>query len=82
MKTGNEMICGGYAQEVDPVRGICGAHGEYETAEGRHIRRTDGGRGLRGGGQEKEWIGCFLNDLRTFSISADQWTTAAQDGGE
>ena len=34
------------------------------------------------GGQEKEWIGCFLDDFRAFSINADQWTTAAQDEGE
>ena len=34
------------------------------------------------GGQEKEWMGCFLDDLRAFGINADQWTTAAQDGGE
>ena len=27
-------------------------------------------------------MGCFLDDLRAFGISADQWTTAAQDGGE
>ena len=25
---------------------------------------------------------CFLDDLRAFGINADQWTTAAQDGGE
>ena len=31
------------------------------------------------GGQEKEWVGCFLDDLRAFGINADQWTTAAQD---
>ena len=35
-----------------------------------------------GGGQEKEWLGCFLDDLRAFGINADQWTTAAQDKGE
>ena len=34
------------------------------------------------GGQEKEWIGCFLDDLRAFGINADQWTTAAQDESE
>ena len=34
------------------------------------------------GGQEKEWIGCFLDDLRAFGINADQQTTAAQDEGE
>ena len=31
------------------------------------------------GGQEKEWMGYFLDDLRAFGINADQWTTAAQD---
>ena len=39
-----------------------------------------GGAG-RVGGQEKEWMGCFLDDLRAFGIN-DQWTTAAQDEGE
>ena len=34
------------------------------------------------GGQEKEWLGCFLDDLRAFGINADQWTTAVQDEGE
>ena len=34
-----------------------------------------------GGGQEKEGMGCFLDDLRAFGIHADQWTTAAQGEG-
>ena len=34
------------------------------------------------GGLEKEWMGCFLDNLRAFDINADQWTTAAQDEGE
>ena len=34
------------------------------------------------GGQEKEWMECFLDDLRAFGINADQWTTAAQDEGQ
>ena len=34
------------------------------------------------GSQEKEWMGCFLDDLRAFGINADQWMTAAQDEGE
>ena len=34
------------------------------------------------GGQENEWMGCFLDDLGAFGINADQWwTTAAQDEG-
>ena len=40
-----------------------------------------GGAGCAGG-QKKECMGCFLNDLRAFGINADQWTTAAQDEGE
>ena len=31
------------------------------------------------GARGKEWMGCFLDDLRAFGINADQWTTAAQD---
>ena len=34
------------------------------------------------GGQEKEWMGCFLDDLIAFGINGDQWTTAAQDEGK
>ena len=34
------------------------------------------------GGQEKEWMGCFLDDLRAVGFNTDQWTTAAQDEGE
>ena len=32
-------------------------------------------------GEEKKWMGCFLDDLRAFSINADRWTSAAQDEG-
>ena len=32
-------------------------------------------------GQEKEWMGCFLNDLRAFGIYANQWKTAVRDEG-
>ena len=34
------------------------------------------------GGQGKEWMGCFLDDLRAFGINADRWTTAVQDEGQ
>ena len=65
---------------MDPVRGICGAHGGYETAEARDIRRTGEGRELCGG-PGKKVDGCFLDDLRAFGINIDQYTTAAQDEG-
>ena len=32
-------------------------------------------------GQGKEWMGCFLGDLRAFGINAGQWTTATLDEG-
>ena len=35
-------------QEADPVRGICDAHGGYETAEVRDVRITGGGAGCVG----------------------------------
>ena len=34
------------------------------------------------GGQEKEWMGCLLDDLRVFGIHPDKWMIAAQDEGE
>ena len=34
------------------------------------------------GGQDKEWMRCFVDDLRALGINADQWTTAAQDEEE
>ena len=48
----------------------------------RDVRRNGVGGAGCVGGQEKEWMGCFLDDLRTFGINADQSTTAAQDEGE
>ena len=45
------------------------------------FRELVGGAGCVGG-QEKEWMRSFLEDLRAFGINADQWTTAAQDEGE
>ena len=47
----------------------------------REVRRTGGGRRLRGG-KEKERIGCLLDNLRAFDFNADRWMTAAQDEGE
>ena len=33
-------------------------------------------------GQENEWTGCFLDDLRAFDINAKKWTTVVQNEGE
>ena len=40
---------GDFTQEADLVRGICGAHGGYQIAEVRDVRRNRRGRGLCGG---------------------------------
>ena len=40
-------------QKAELVRGVCGAHGEYETAEVRDVRRTGGESGLRGGARKR-----------------------------
>ena len=72
---------GDFTQEADLVRGICGGHGGYDTAEVRGIRRSVGRRGLReGAGKIVDC--CFLEALRAFEISAEQWTNAAQDEGK
>ena len=49
IKTGSESIEATLRQETDLVRGICGAHGGYDTAGVRDVRRNGGGRGLCGG---------------------------------
>ena len=66
---------------MDLVCGIYGAHGGYEIAEVHDVRRNGGGASCMGD-QEKEWVGCFLDDLRAFGINADQRATAAQDKEE
>ena len=71
---------GHFTQEADFVCGICGVLRGYETTEVCDVQRLGGGRGLCWGA--KEWVGCFLDDLRAFGINADQWTTAARGEGE
>ena len=73
---------GNFTQEADLIRGVCGAHGGYETAEERGVHIIGGGRGLRGG-PGKRVDGVLPGRPRSFRyINADQWTTAAQDEGE
>ena len=56
---------GDFTQKADLVCGICGAHGGYETAEVRDVRRNGGGRG-RCGGPGKIVDGVFLGRLQSF----------------
>ena len=56
-------------------------HRKYEAAEVRLFGELMTGAGCVGG-QKKEWMECFMDDLRAIDINADQWTTAGQDEGE
>ena len=40
------------------------------------------GGAVSAGGQEKEWMGCLLDDFRVFGVDPDKWMIAAQDEGE
>ena len=59
---------GDHTQEADVVRRICDAHGEYETAEVRDVRRSGGGRGSRGG-PGKRMDGVFPERPQECSVS-------------
>ena len=64
------LFAGFVARMVDTILPNCVMLGEMV-----------GGTGCVGS-QGKVWMGCFLDDLRTFGINANQWTTAAQDERE
>ena len=40
------------------------------------------GSAASAGGQEKEWMGCLLDDFRVFGIDPDKWKIAAQNEGK
>ena len=73
---------------MDLVRGVCGAHGEYETTEVRDVRRIGGGRELRRGVGERVG-GMFPGRLQSFQHQrrpVDDCSPGrggmAQDGGK
>ena len=81
MKTGSKSIeatlckrrilfAGSVARMEDTRLPICVMFGELV------------GGAVSSGGQEKEWMGCLLDDFRVFGIDSDKWTIAAQDEGE
>ena len=74
---GKQEHRGDSTQKVDLFRGVCGVHGKYEPNCAMFVELV-GGAGCVGG-QEEEWMGCFLDDFRAFGINADQWTATAQD---
>ena len=69
---------GDFTQEADLDAGFVARMEDTRLPKCVMFEEMLGGAGCVGG-QEKEWMECFLDDLRAFDINADQWTTAAQD---
>ena len=78
MKTGSESIDAIMRRRRILFAGFVARMEDMRLPKGVMFGELVGGAGCVGG-QEKEWMGCFLDGLRAFGINADQWTTAAQD---
>ena len=81
LKTGSESIEATLRRRRILFAGFVVRMGETRLPKSVMFGEMVGGAGCVGG-HEKEWMECFLDDLRAFGINADQWTTAAQDEGE
>ena len=81
LKTGSESIEATLRRRRISFEGFVARMEDTRLPKCVMCREMVGGAG-RVGGQEKEWMGCFLDDFRAFSINAHQWTTAVQDEGE
>ena len=80
IKTGKGEHRGDYTQEADLVRGICDAHGAYETAKVRDVRRIDGGCGLCGW-REKRVDGVFPGRPQSFRRTSGRLQPRARGKG-
>ena len=80
MKTGSESIEATLRRKCILFAGFVVCMEDTRLPKCVNFRELVGGADCVGG-QEKEWMGCFLDCLRGFGINADQWTTAAQDEG-
>ena len=81
MKTGNESIEVTFRRKQLLFVGFVARVEDTRLPKCVIFLELGGGAGYVEG-QEDEWMGCFLDDLRTFGINADQWTTVAQDEGK
>ena len=79
MKTGSESIEAALRRRRILFAGFVACMEDTRPPKCVMFGELMGGAGCVGGGQEKEWMGCFLDDLKAFGINADQWTTAVQD---
>ena len=81
MKTGNESIEAIMSRRRVLFAGFVARKEDTRLSKCVMFGELVGGAGCVGG-QENKWMGCLLDDLRSFGIKADQWMTAAQYEGE
>ena len=81
LKTGNESIAATLRRRRILFAGFVARMEDTRLPKCVMFGEVVGGAGCVGG-QEKEWMGCFLDDLRAFGISADQRTASAQEEEE
>ena len=78
MKTGSESIEATLCKRQILFAGFVARMEDTRLPKCAMFRELVGGA-VPAGGQEKEWMGCLLDDLRAFGIETDQWRIAAQD---
>ena len=81
IKTGSETSRRRYARGWTLFAGFVARMEDTKLPKCVMFREFLGGAGCVGG-QEKQWMRCFLDEPGASGIDADQWTTAAQDEGE
>ena len=81
IKTGSESIEATSRRRRILFAGFVVRMGDTRLPKCVMFEELAGGAGCVGG-QKKEWMGCFLDNLKACGINADHWTTAAQDEGE
>ena len=80
MKTGSESIEASLRRRRILFAGFVARMVDTRLPKSVMFVELVGGAGCVGS-QEKEWIGCFLDDLRAFDINADQRTSSPGRGG-
>ena len=81
MKTGSESIKATLRRRRILFVGFVARMDDTRLPKCVTFEESVGGAGCVGD-QEKEWMVCFLDDLRPFGINAHQWTTVVQDEEE
>ena len=74
---------GDFTQEADLVCGICGAHGGYETAEVRDVRRNGGGgRAVSGARKKSGWdVSWTISELSASTPTSGRLQSSTRGNG-